>query len=700
MASKKKPVDKLQEIKDNIQASYTYFRRNVERYEMFMKFVFETSLSSADLDTLDILNKPPLEFNVLEAVLSRLRGEFAKQEPDIIGRAADGVRVEELTPEFLAQLDAVIAHLKELFFDAANDGFEYNVYSDLLGGGWSVAGVFTDYINEMSFEQNIRIERAFDPTLTGFDPMARESHKGDGGYCFMCIPKTKDEFEAEFGKGMADEMQFTRSSSVGDFNWSYLSQQQEVILIADYYCKVRKKEKIVKLSNGHVLVKKHYEDFMKLWSDQGFIEQAPIIIQERESVIETIERYLVCENKILSHQKTNFKYLPLVFIDGNSVIIKESVGNASMQVCRPFVMHAKGAQQLINFAGQTVAAEIENMVMHKIMVPLEGIPEGYEDAYKNVQQASTLVYNAFYKDNPEQPLPPPREIQRTPTPPIVENTFNGTNRMIQSILGTYDSILSTNDKQISGVAIQQGALQSNAAAIPYLKGYIKGINRIAQIVVDLIPKYYVTPRSLPIKGKDGKRSYQVINHPDDPNSIDLKYNPNSFQIKVEASVSSGIQKQVAIEQIIRMTQASPAFAEFIQSMGLETILDNMDIRGIEHLKAQAMIFMKQQQEKQEQAAQQPSPEQMQMETLKEIEMAKVEQLANKTEGDLAIQSAKVANEKQALDIKFMEVMGKLEQGNVKLAIDQEKVDAENSRSAVETAISFTKQLHENRRGAE
>ena len=88
---------------------------------------------------------------------------------------------------------------------------------------------------------------------------------------------------------------------------------------------------------------------------------------------------------------------------------------ALSQMTRPYVYQAKGVQMLKNFAGQTIGAEIENMVEHKFMAAIESIPEDYRDAYDNPQQAQTLVYNAFYDKNPEQPLPPPREIQRTPT---------------------------------------------------------------------------------------------------------------------------------------------------------------------------------------------------------------------------------------------------------------------------------------------
>ena len=43
--------------------------------------------------------------------------------------------------------------------------------------------------------------------------------------------------------------------------------------------------------------------------------------------------------------------LPLVFVDGSSVMVKTPKNGNVRQVCSPYVYHAKGAQRLKNFAG-------------------------------------------------------------------------------------------------------------------------------------------------------------------------------------------------------------------------------------------------------------------------------------------------------------------------------------------------------------
>lgn len=683
----KKYTTRLEELKSKVQDSYLFFKKNADRFDDFMRFVFYTALTNEDIEKLQSLNKPQVEFNVLESLVNQLIGEFASQEPSIVISAADGVKIEQLTPEYLQMIQMLEGYLKETLCSSHNDGLQNKIMRDLLGGGFSVVEIYTEYNNELSFDQSIKVSRVFDPTLTGFDPLARKSHKGDGGYCFQLYPRTKEEFEDEFGKEATEQMKFSRMEG---FNWSYQNEKQCIILVCDFYEKVIKKEKIVKISTGHVVLKKHYEELLQEWNNRGFIEQAPIIIEERYTEIESIERYQMCGDAILTHQKTDYKMLPLVFIDGNSVVVKDTNNNASTQMTRPYCYQAKGVQRLKNFAGQTVGSEIENMVQHKFKVAVEAVPEEFQEAYRNVQLADVLMYNAFYKDDPQTPLPPPMEIQRTPTPPIVENMFMGSDRVTQTILGSYNSVLSTNQTNISGVAVANGAIQSNAAASPYLLGYINGLNRIAEIMIDLIPKYIVTPRTLPIRLPDGKRGYRVVNDNSNPSAIKIGYKPNDLMIRVEAGVNSALQKQVALDQIIKMMQASPLFSQFINTMGLETILDNLDIRGIDQLKAMSVQFMNMEQEKAQQAMNKEDPQIEVERGIVQVEAAKVMQREKESEQKLAIDAARVAIEKQKVDAQVLQVMNDIETKNAKVAIEQEKVDSENARTAVETAIELGK----------
>ena len=73
----------LNPIKDAITESHAYFVDNYKMWHGFRKFLYITSLTDADKAVLNELNKPQLEFNILESYVSRQKGEFSKQEPSI-----------------------------------------------------------------------------------------------------------------------------------------------------------------------------------------------------------------------------------------------------------------------------------------------------------------------------------------------------------------------------------------------------------------------------------------------------------------------------------------------------------------------------------------------------------------------------------------------------------------------------------------
>ena len=549
----------------------------------------------------------------------------------------------------------------------------------------------------MSFEQNIFIERAFDPTLCVFDPLARDSHKGDGRFCAEIHPMTRASFEDEFGKKATENMHFTKSLS--GFDWSFKNEQEEIVLVCDYYEKQNKKETILKLSNGHSVTQKEYDVLLKEWNERGIIEQPPIILKKRSTLIEKIIRYRFCESMLLDVVETNYKYLPLIFVDGNSINLKD--GGSYTQMTRPYVYHAMGIQRLKNLAGQSLGNELENTIQHKFVVALESIPTDYQTAYQNVQKADTLIYNHFLDtNNPSVVLPPPREIVRTPIPPQITETFRMSDEMTQVILGSYDGAAGQNNGQMSGIAFARSAMQSNTASLPYMCGLYKAFNRAANIIVDLIPKYYRTPRSLPILLPDGKREYFEINK---KGSLYMNYDPNHLQVKVEMGVNFAMQKEIALQTIISLSQASPAFSQFFNQYGLPVLLDNIDIRGIDDLKEKAQEFQAQLQQ-QQQIEKQQQMQQLQMQAQQQsISMQQAQKdLQSPTQEMiemLAIQerskidAANLSIKERDSETKFLEVMSKIRNSDVENEIRLAEIDAEQTRTQVDAAINISNHIN-------
>lgn len=674
-----KHQSQLERIKTNVRRAYEYFKPNYDRYNEFRRFVFESSLTSDEITLLTTIGRPQLEFNVLEAYISRLLGEFSKQEPDIEVSAENPDKADPML------IHLIEYHLRHVLGDSNNEHTKYEVYKDLLSGGFSALKVYTDYANPMSMDQVIKIERCFDPTLCGFDQLARFSHKGDGRFCFELFPKAKDDFEEEYPDIDIRSLSFRRD--FGGFNWSYLNDQTPTLIIADYYEKKKKEVKIVKLRTGEVMTFDKYNKMLNEWSD--FAAPPSIIGKPRKTTIESICRYRCIENQVIEYVDTDYEMLPLIFVDGHSVMIKTPKNGNVRQVTRPYVYHAKGAQRMKNYAGIAWANEIENTVQHKFMVAKEALPkeEDLLEAYKDVQKANVLVFNSVHEQDPDKPINNPiREVNRSPMPQEISAAFSGSDQLIQNILGSYDAALGINNNQLSGTAIVEAATQNNATAMPYIVGYLHGYQRAAQLYVNLMPNYVTTPRTLSIVDRDGKKGHVLVNQ---DNGIDISdaYQSNEFNVMLKAGASFQVQKSRTINMIKDMMGMSQLFAQFVSEKGLNFVLDNMEGRGIDQLKSMVDSWqeeMKQQKAmamKMQQQEAQKNPAAMKA----QVDMAKLQQQAMTDQKQFEIDA-------QKLQLDEMKVLADMKTSQEQHAVQVLKAQTERFAKEVELSIA-KKDMH-------
>ena len=703
MAVTKTASDQLARIKKNVSTAYMYFNENYKRYREFRKYVFRESINERQRAVLQQLNRPVVEFNILEAYISRLLGEFSQHEPGIEVSPAEGIPVGQQV------LDVVEGHLRHILHDANKNNFSYEIYKDLLSGGFSIAKVWTDYASPMSFNQQIYLARVFDPTMCGFDPMARHSHKGDGQFSFEIYPMLEEEFLREFPNAEIRNVGYTRD--IEGFNWTYKNVQgQKIILVADYYEKKRKKVKIVKLANGRVMTAKNYEKLEAYWAAEQFIEQIPAIVgAPRVTELETICRYKLIEDQVLEYNETDYSYLPHVFIDGNSILLTQGTANTTYQMTRPYVYHARGIQDMMNYGGQTICNSMENLIQHKFIVMKEAIPQeqDFVEALNDIQRASTVVLNAFHENNPEQPIPNPiREVQNIPLPPEVMGAFQVTGPMTQAILGSFTSNLNQENRNLSGRAVIESASADNAAAMPYVVGYLAGLNQIGNICVDLMPKYLLGKRTIPIESKGGEKTYQEINA---PNRAMVNYDEKAIKVNINAGVNFQVQKSQAMTQIIGLMQASEEFSKFMNSeQGLKILVKNLTIYGSDELQEAVPQWLQQQQQQQQQAMQMAQQQaqndprmikaqadmqkvqiQGQSDQLKtQLEAMRLQFEQQQQEFDNQIAIAKMANEKILNDSKMLEAEAKVNQMQIDSAVRLEESQTSLERHALDAAAKM------------
>ena len=686
MIDSEKKKDPVIRITGNIERSMEEFRTNITRYNESRSFIFKSTLSTKNRNTLSALNMPILEFNISEAFLSRLRGEFAENEPGVTTMIQDGIAVN---PELEAQRELIEGHIRFIFDEAKRNGVQISLFDEVISGGYSVAKVYTKYEEGKTFRQRIVWEKCYDSTLTGFDVLSREASKKDSEYCFELFPYPKERFEEIYDRKLED-INFHQSQE--KFSWFYKVGDQEVVVVADYYEKLREKIKIVELSTGEVIDKKDYNKLIEKLSLES-LAVPPVIVQERELEVEKIKRYQLIGDTILTEEDVKESdMLGMVFFDGNSTVLNDG-GSKTELMTRPYLINTLGAQKLYNNLGVALADECQSLSKHKILIAEESISPNYEDHITMPQKYDTLVYRAFYNNDPTKPNPPPQQMARNAFPPEMFALFQYIPTIFQNILGSYDAQLGIQGNQISGTAIVQGAIHSSATAKPFINKYVLSLNRIAEIILHLIPKVYVNEMSLPTIDKESNVKYVPVNGQGQPS---LKYEPTSFKIKVEAGQGFAAQQTQAMTQLIQLSQAMPIFAQFMNTKGLKIICDNLNIKGADLLKLMAEQFMQELEQQKQMAMQQqaqmagqPNPL-MLREQNKQIEL----QLnAKKADTQAQIDAAKLSLEQENLQLKRAELAGKVETEQGYMALEQEKLDAERASKIIEHAQTQIEHAH-------
>lgn len=675
----------LARIKDNIASSNIYFRENSKRYHEYRKYCYQSTLNEQQKALLHKQHKPIVEFNIVESYVSRLLGEFSKHEPSIEVTPSEGVPVNNQV------LDIVEGHIRHILYQANKSNFAYEVYKDLLTGGFSVAKVWTDYSSPMSMDQNIYIGRCFDVTLAGFDPMARNAAKDDGKWSFEIFPMKIDDFHSRFPDVDTSNVMYTKE--IEGFNWAYKDdRQQKIVLVADYYEKKKHRTKIMRLANGKVITEKNYKKLQKYWEENQIIDQFPEVIgKSRWTELERIVHYTLIDSQIINKEETDYSYLPHVFFDGNSVVLTQDSANTTFLMTRPYIYNARGAQDLKNFAGQSWANYLENLLQHKFIVMKEAIPqeEDYLRALTNIQQASTVVVNAYSENNPDKPIPNPiREVVNAPAPPEIVNAFTTTEATVQTILGSYASNLGKNDNDLSGKAVIESASVGNSAAMPYVIGYLNSLAHIANIIVDLMPKYLLGSRELPIVNLKGDKEYKKINQEGSPY---LDYEERAIHVNIEAGVNFQVQKNQALTQIIALMGVSEEFNKFMNSPnGLPILVKNLTIHGSDELKEAVPQWQQQQlqqQQQQLQMSQQLALQQPQM-LRAQAELQKVQHNIEQDGISNQFEIARLAIEKERADAEILTAESKVTQAQIDSSVRLEEAQTSQVNHSLETATKL------------
>ena len=436
--------------------------------------------------------------------------------------------------------------------------------------------LLTEYCDDDTFEQDIKIGRVRNSFSVYMDPTIQDPTGADAKWCFV----TEDLTKAEYTRLYPDAAPITtlQSLGVGDqsiSNWL----NEDTIRVADYYYIDYDRATLNQYPGNQTAFNGTPEDKM-LRAHFGKPTKS------RESDRPKVKYCKINGYEILAENDWAGKWIPVIRIVGNEFEVDGRLYVSGL------VRNAKDAQRMYNY-WVSQEAEMLALAPKAPFIGYGGQFEGYEDKWKtaNTQNWPYLEVNPDVTDGQGAVLPLPMRAQ----PPMASSGLlqakAGAAEDIKSTTGQYNASLGMGSNERSGKAILARQREGDVGTYHYGDNLARGVRHIARQLIDLIPKIYDTQRVARIIGEDGETKMVKIN-PDQPQPvnkivdqqgvvIEKIYNPGVGKYDVVATTGPGYatKRQEALEAMAQLLQGNP---QLWQVAG-DLFVKNMDWPGAQEM---------------------------------------------------------------------------------------------------------------------
>jgi hypothetical protein len=515
--------------------------------------------------------RPCLTINKLPQHVKQVTNDQRQNRPS--GKV---IPVDDMADVEMAEvLDGIVRHIE--YLSDADVAYDTACENQVVHGEGYIR-LLTEYCDETSFDQDIKIGRVRNPFSVYMDPMIQDPCGADAEYCFITDEIDKDEYHRLYPK--AAPVSSIISQGVGD---SDLSQWvgEMTVRIAEYFYYEHKSATLNLYPNGQAFFQDDPQD--KMMRQMG-------LRPTRQRKVDRKQVKWVKTNgfEVLEERDWPGQYIPVVRVIGNEYEVDGDVQISGL------VRNAKDAQRLYNY-WVSQEAEMLALAPKAPFIGYGGQFEGYEHQWKtaNVNNWPYLEVNPDATDGQGAPLPLP---QRS-TPPMAQTGLiqakMGASDDLKSTTGQYDPSLGASSNERSGRAILARQQQSNTGTFHYVDNLARAVRYITRQIIDLVPKIYDTRRIARIIGIDGEvtqaeidpSQQQAVTKMMDEQGIIIKkiYNPSigKYDVKVTTGPSYMTKRQESMEAMGQILQGNP---QLWMAAG-DLFVKNMDWPGAQELAA-------------------------------------------------------------------------------------------------------------------
>ena len=436
--------------------------------------------------------------------------------------------------------------------------------------------ILTEYCDETSFDQDIKIGRVRNSFSVYMDPTIQDPCGADAEWCFITEDILKADYERMYPNAMPVSSIMTQG--VGD---QALSQwlSETTVRIAEYFYCDYKPETLNLYPDGTTTYQGSPQD--KMMRQMGLKPT-----RQRKLQRKSIKWCKTNGYEIIEERDWAGAYIPVIRVIGNEWSIEGQLEISGL------VRNAKDAQRMYNY-WVSQEAEMLALAPKAPFIGYGGQFEGYEEKWKtaNTQNYPYLEVNPDATDGAGNMLPLPQRAQ----PPMAQTGLiqakMGASEDIKAATGQYNASLGMTSNERSGRAILARQREGDVGTYHYVDNLARAIRHVGRQLVDLIPKIYDTQRIARVIGVDGE-SKMVRLDPNQPQAVqklvneqgvvvEKIYNPGvgKYDVKVTTGPSYLTKRQESMDAMSQILQGNPN----LWAAAGDLFVKNMDWPGAQEM---------------------------------------------------------------------------------------------------------------------
>lgn len=428
-------------------------------------------------------NRPRFTFDKTNALLDDIMSEVEGMDFGIRVRPAGGGATKELAETYAGMIRFI-----ENQSDAAT------VYRQatkrIARRGVDFIRLATDWQGE-AFEQDIFIQSIPDSINRVWLGYHEKQDGSDATEAWQIKAMPQDEFEETYGRKCINIDTDSTKAEMAD-------NGSEIATFLEYLCVKPSKKTIVLMSDGKTYDLAKAEQVLDELAAKGVTE----VRRRKVDCYKVYSRFLDGSDWLTKEMETVWHGLPIVPVYANFEISDGVITYSSL------TRRIMDAQRVYNYARSREIEEGALAPRKKLLMTAKQASSKLTQrqlSEMNTSADPVLIYTA------DTEAPPPFETSGAQINPSLTNTAQGANQDMAEQSGVYSAQQAANPRYQSGYAIEQMISKGDAKTNKWLNSTAIAVRRIAQLIIEAIPKVYDSKRQVRVMGNDGAEEMLTIN---------------------------------------------------------------------------------------------------------------------------------------------------------------------------------------------